>query len=97
MLLTTLSECEEPHQACAFPRYLCAIGFLANIASYLLEHLFNGLIGLLHGANQMLGKGAIAFTTTTVGCYLTRFYNPNSFLTKITIKKRNNRRPKRRW
>jgi len=57
MLLTTLSECEESRQACAFPRHLCAIGFLAYVASYFLEHFFNGLIGLLHGANQMLGQG----------------------------------------
>jgi len=67
-----LSECEETRQACAFPRHLCAIGFLTHIASYFLEHFFNGLIGLLRGANQMLGKGAIAFATTTIGSNLTR-------------------------
>jgi hypothetical protein len=31
MLLTTLSECEEPRQACAFPRHLCAVGFLIPV------------------------------------------------------------------
>jgi hypothetical protein len=65
-----LSECKESRQACAFPRHLCAIGFLTNIASYFLEHFLNGLIGLLHGANQMLGKGAIAFTATTFAATL---------------------------